>query len=103
MTVREALNSAMDEEMEKDENVFIMGEEVAQYQGAYKITKGKRTNVVSSVLLPSSEYVKRLGRISSDWRLNRVVSKIWGREGNRYADHRSRVHRTCCGSRIQRT
>lgn len=40
MTVREALNSALDEEMERDEDVFMMGEEVAQYQGAYKITKG---------------------------------------------------------------
>ncbi|ROT95823.1 pyruvate dehydrogenase complex E1 component subunit beta [Histidinibacterium lentulum] len=40
MTVREALNSAIAEEMERDENVFIMGEEVAEYQGAYKITQG---------------------------------------------------------------
>ncbi|MEM7216667.1 MAG: pyruvate dehydrogenase complex E1 component subunit beta [Pseudomonadota bacterium] len=40
MTVREALNSAMAEEMRKDEDVFIMGEEVAEYQGAYKITQG---------------------------------------------------------------
>ena len=40
MTVREALNSALDEEMERDKDVFIMGEEVAQYQGAYKVTKG---------------------------------------------------------------
>ena len=39
MTVREALNGAMAEEMRKDENVFIMGEEVAEYQGAYKITQ----------------------------------------------------------------
>ncbi len=39
MTVREALNSAMAEEMRKDEDVFIMGEEVAEYQGAYKITQ----------------------------------------------------------------
>eukprot|EP00616_Rhizochromulina_sp_CCMP1243_P016232 CAMPEP_0118974366 /NCGR_PEP_ID=MMETSP1173-20130426/11212_1 /TAXON_ID=1034831 /ORGANISM="Rhizochromulina marina cf, Strain CCMP1243" /LENGTH=357 /DNA_ID=CAMNT_0006924085 /DNA_START=53 /DNA_END=1126 /DNA_ORIENTATION=- len=38
--VREALNMAMDEEMEKDEAIFLMGEEVAQYQGAYKVTKG---------------------------------------------------------------
>lgn len=37
MTVREALNSAIDEEMERDEKVFMMGEEVAQYQGAYKV------------------------------------------------------------------
>jgi pyruvate dehydrogenase E1 component beta subunit len=40
MTVREAINQALDEEMERDEAVFILGEEVAQYQGAYKVTKG---------------------------------------------------------------
>ncbi len=40
MTVREALNQGIDEEMARDENGFIIGEEVAQYQGAYKITKG---------------------------------------------------------------
>ena len=40
MTVRDALNSALDDEMERDEKVFIMGEEVAEYQGAYKITRG---------------------------------------------------------------
>ncbi|MCY3983401.1 MAG: pyruvate dehydrogenase complex E1 component subunit beta [Roseovarius sp.] len=40
MTVREALNSAMAEEMRSDETVFVMGEEVAEYQGAYKITQG---------------------------------------------------------------
>lgn len=39
-TVREALRDAMAEEMRKDEEVFIMGEEVAQYQGAYKVTQG---------------------------------------------------------------
>ncbi|XP_025106374.1 pyruvate dehydrogenase E1 component subunit beta, mitochondrial-like [Pomacea canaliculata] len=40
MTVRDALNSAMDEELERDERVFILGEEVAQYDGAYKVTRG---------------------------------------------------------------
>ncbi|CEH15630.1 probable pdb1-pyruvate dehydrogenase beta chain precursor [Ceraceosorus bombacis] len=40
MTVREALNSAMEEEMLRDDSVFILGEEVARYNGAYKITKG---------------------------------------------------------------
>ncbi|AMD19814.1 HCL337Wp [Eremothecium sinecaudum] len=40
MTVRDALNSAMAEEMDRDEDVFIIGEEVAQYNGAYKVTKG---------------------------------------------------------------
>ena len=39
-TVREALRDGMAEEMRRDDNVFIMGEEVAQYQGAYKITQG---------------------------------------------------------------
>ena len=40
MTVREALRDAMAEEMRRDERVFIMGEEVAEYQGAYKVTQG---------------------------------------------------------------
>ena len=40
MTVREALRDAMAEEMRKDDRVFVMGEEVAEYQGAYKITQG---------------------------------------------------------------
>lgn len=38
--LREALRQALDEEMERDPNVFIMGEEVAEYNGAYKVTKG---------------------------------------------------------------
>lgn len=38
MTVREALNSAMEEEMTRDETVFVLGEEVAQYNGAYKVS-----------------------------------------------------------------
>eukprot|EP00428_Durinskia_dybowskii_P063662 CAMPEP_0170364600 /NCGR_PEP_ID=MMETSP0117_2-20130122/5461_1 /TAXON_ID=400756 /ORGANISM="Durinskia baltica, Strain CSIRO CS-38" /LENGTH=335 /DNA_ID=CAMNT_0010619113 /DNA_START=94 /DNA_END=1101 /DNA_ORIENTATION=+ len=38
--IREAINMAIDEEMSRDERVFIIGEEVAQYQGAYKVTKG---------------------------------------------------------------
>jgi pyruvate dehydrogenase E1 component beta subunit len=40
MTVREALRDAMAEEMRRDERVFILGEEVAEYQGAYKVTQG---------------------------------------------------------------
>jgi pyruvate dehydrogenase E1 component beta subunit len=38
--IREALRQAMDEEMQRDPTVFIMGEEVAEYNGAYKVTKG---------------------------------------------------------------
>lgn len=37
MTVREALNSALDEELARDPKVFLMGEEVGQYNGAYKV------------------------------------------------------------------
>ena len=40
LTVREALRDAMAEEMRRDEEVFVMGEEVAEYQGAYKVTQG---------------------------------------------------------------
>ncbi|WND02335.1 pyruvate dehydrogenase complex E1 component subunit beta [Temperatibacter marinus] len=40
ITVREALRDAMAEEMRKDNTVFVMGEEVAEYQGAYKVTQG---------------------------------------------------------------
>ncbi|MBO9098317.1 MULTISPECIES: pyruvate dehydrogenase complex E1 component subunit beta [unclassified Rhizobium] len=39
-TVRDALRDAMAEEMRADDNVFVMGEEVAEYQGAYKVTQG---------------------------------------------------------------
>ena len=40
LSVREALRDAMAEEMRKDDTVFVMGEEVAEYQGAYKVTQG---------------------------------------------------------------
>jgi len=40
MTMREALRDAMAEEMRRDPDVFVMGEEVAEYQGAYKVTQG---------------------------------------------------------------
>ena len=40
ITVREALRQALDEEMARDENVVLLGEEVAQYNGAYKVSQG---------------------------------------------------------------
>jgi pyruvate dehydrogenase E1 component beta subunit len=40
ITYREALNQALTEEMERDDSVFLMGEEVAEYDGAYKVSKG---------------------------------------------------------------
>ena len=46
MTVREALNAAMEEEMLRDETVFILGEEVARYNGAYKVRSDPSANVL---------------------------------------------------------
>src|SRR5881628_2492093 len=40
ITIREALNQALREELQRDKDVFLMGEEVAEYQGAYKVTRG---------------------------------------------------------------
>lgn len=40
ITIREAINRALEQEMRRDKNIFIIGEEVGQYQGAYKVTKG---------------------------------------------------------------
>ncbi|MBX3298543.1 MAG: pyruvate dehydrogenase complex E1 component subunit beta [Acidobacteria bacterium] len=40
LTIRDALNEALREEILRDENVFVMGEEVAEYDGAYKVTRG---------------------------------------------------------------
>lgn len=40
MEVRDALNSAMDEEIKRDPNVFLIGEEVAEFNGAYKVSRG---------------------------------------------------------------
>src|SRR5438552_6871685 len=54
---REALREAMTEEMDRDENVFLMGEEVAEYNGAYKVSEGmlKRFGPQRVVDTPISE------------------------------------------------
>lgn len=49
MTVRDALNSALDEELTRDSKVFLMGEEVGQYNGAYKVQR----TIIASVRLHS--------------------------------------------------
>ena len=43
MSVRDALNSALDEELSRDSKVFLMGEEVGQYNGAYKVYKSVKS------------------------------------------------------------
>ena len=50
MTVRDALNMAMDEELARDDKVFVIGEEVAQYDGAYKVNTFKRGVFLQGVL-----------------------------------------------------
>jgi pyruvate dehydrogenase E1 component beta subunit len=58
LTVREALRDAMAEEMRKDDRVFVMGEEVAEYQGAYKVTQGLLDEFGSTRVIdtPITEY-----------------------------------------------
>lgn len=51
MTVREALNSAMNDEIKRDERVFIIGEEVAEYDGAYKVYICPYINVIKIFVL----------------------------------------------------
>ena len=58
ITMREALNQALREELQRDENVFLMGEEVAEYQGAYKVTKGLLDEFGDKLLLPFSFFVE---------------------------------------------
>jgi pyruvate dehydrogenase E1 component beta subunit len=57
LTYREALNQAMSEELERDDRVFLMGEEVAQYEGAYKVSQGmlKRFGARRVIDTPISE------------------------------------------------
>ena len=64
MTVRDALNSALSEEMTRDEKVFIIGEEVGEYQGAYKITKGlhQKFGANAFAIRPSRKPVLRVWR-----------------------------------------
>ena len=53
MAVRDALNLAMDEELERDDRVFLMGEEVAEYDGAYKVRTYHSTIYILSNLKTS--------------------------------------------------
>jgi len=49
LTIRDALNTALDEELQRDERVFILGEEVAQYDGAYKVSIIYRNDYVNNI------------------------------------------------------
>lgn len=58
--VRDALKQAIDEEMERDEKVFILGEEVAQYDGAYKVTRLVYTTKILICLLITILFFKEM-------------------------------------------
>ncbi len=60
MTVREALNTAMEEEMARDETVFVMGEEVARYNGAYKVSSEHSHAYIRMQLILSFSGDKRI-------------------------------------------
>ena len=90
MAVRDALNSAMDEEMERDENVFLIGEEIAQYQGAYKV---RNEYVIYGFICVSSPYVNINIYLSAPtWTCTgdaRSLAKVRLRPGSGYSDHRN--------------
>ena len=72
ITYRQALNEALAEELERDPNVFLMGEEVAEYQGAYKVSQGllQRFGPRRIIDTPiSEERICRPGRRRGDGRL----------------------------------
>ena len=65
---REALRAAMTEEMERDENVFLMGEEVAEYNGAYKVSEGMLEKVRAAAHSRHAQSAKRASPASASER-----------------------------------
>jgi pyruvate dehydrogenase E1 component beta subunit len=61
MTVRDALNQALDEEMAADGKIYILGEEVAQYNGAYKVKTERRKKNGLAGWEYTGKYKERLG------------------------------------------
>lgn len=77
MTVREALNQALEEEMIKDDKVYILGEEVAQYNGAYKVIYIKKNqNKKEKPRCCRGEKIK-------NGTIREIIKKDWGRFGSR--------------------
>ena len=77
MTIREALRDAMAEEMRRDADVFIMGEEVAEYQGAYKVTPGPAAGIRRQARDRHADHRARLCR-----------RRCWRGDGRTEADRR---------------
>ena len=74
ITIREALNQAIREELARDERVFIMGEEVAEYDGAYKVTRGllNESGPERVIDSPRPELRRGDGRTAADRRVHDV-------------------------------
>ena len=84
MTVREALNTAMEEEMLRDETVFILGEEVARYNGEYKVRIHLSTE---------THLVKQKSILIGD---KRTLGQVRRKARHRYANHRNGFRWYCC-------
>ena len=75
VTVRDALNMALDEELARDENVFLIGEEVALYDGAYKVCKESFQYIVTVLARAFNIRPFRLTQaITCDWVSTRANS-----------------------------
>lgn len=76
--MRDALNQALDEELERDERVFLLGEEVAQYDGAYKV-RGRRYR-------DGGGQPRGLTAFCCPADLQGAVEEVRGQEDHRHAD-----------------
>jgi pyruvate/2-oxoglutarate/acetoin dehydrogenase E1 component len=79
MTVRDALNAAIDEELQRDDKVFLIGEEVAKYDGAYKVSKGLyakygETRVIDT---PITEVPSFINSIFNKFKINLFLKFRW--------------------------
>jgi len=81
VTVRDALNEALDEEMERDGRVFILGEEVAQYDGAYKVNLNYHLSFfVHFIITPVIEV--RMDFVTG---ITWTLEEVWGQTSYRHA------------------
>lgn len=78
--MRDALNQALDEELERDERVFLLGEEVAQYDGAYKVRSCRYRAGPGKGLRPALTPLSRRADLQGS------LEEVRGQEGDRHPD-----------------
>lgn len=76
MTVRDALNAALDEELARDEKVILIGEEVAKYDGAYKVSKGLYSKYGESRIIDTPITEVSLDHLKQILKVNKLTSCI---------------------------